>query len=150
MAAWAINWNGLARNCDPYNPGWKLPEKTVVVGGWMFEWLMTQPRFEPRITNAILQSPSSETKSSSVSQETPLISYIPKIHPRVHNSPSPVPILCQINPVQALPSYTQTILRAFAKLRKVNISSVMLPVDGFWWNLIQAFSNNCRENSSFI
>ena len=47
------------------------------------------------------QGPSWEANSSSASQRFPRIVWKPKVRHRVHRNPSPVPILSQINTVQA-------------------------------------------------
>ena len=49
------------------------------------------------------QSPAWEANRFSASQDIPRILWKPKVHHRLHNSPSPIPILTQINPVHAPP-----------------------------------------------
>jgi len=51
------------------------------------------------------QSPSWEADSHLASQKIPHLLWNPKVHYRVHNSPSMVPILSQMHPVHTFPPY---------------------------------------------
>ena len=57
------------------------------------------PLFAYLLTYSTEHSPSWEANRFSVSQEIPRILRNPEVHYRAYNSPPPVPILSQINPV---------------------------------------------------
>jgi len=54
-------------------------------------------------TNSIENTPSSEANNSSGSSDILQVSWNLKVHLCLHNSPPPVPILSQMNPVHASP-----------------------------------------------
>jgi hypothetical protein len=56
------------------------------------------------LTNFLEDSIPSETDTWSTSQEISRMLQSPKVHYRVYNSPSPVPILSQISPVHTVAS----------------------------------------------
>ena len=78
-------------------------------------------------TNSMEQSPSWEANRSSASQQIPRILWNPKADHRIHNSPPPVPILSQIDPVHARhPNCLRSILILSRHLR-LDLPSSLLP-----------------------
>jgi hypothetical protein len=57
--------------------------------------------YEVLLTNSMEQRPSWEANIFSASQEIPHISWKPEVHYRILNSPPPVPILSQLDPLHA-------------------------------------------------
>jgi hypothetical protein len=54
-------------------------------------------------------SPSWEAANCAAAEELPSILWNPKVHYYVHKSPSLVPLLNQMDPVQTIPSYLSKI-----------------------------------------
>jgi len=73
------------------------------------------------LTNYVEQSSSCETNRFSVTQEILGILWNPKVHYRVHNRPSLVPVLSYMNPVHALPCWAYKI--HFNVLSAIPVSS---------------------------
>jgi hypothetical protein len=83
-------------------------------------------------------SPSSELTSSAAIQELPTILRNPKVHYNVHNIPSPVSILSQINPVHTTEFYLYKIQFKII-YQHVLISSSGLVPSGFPTNILYEF-----------
>ena len=79
------------------------------------------------ITNYMEQSPSWEANRSSTSQEIPDILWNPNIHYRIHKSPSPFPILSQIDPVHAPHSTSRRSILILSSHLHLDLSSGHLP-----------------------
>jgi hypothetical protein len=90
-----------------------------------------------RTTYSIELSPSRETAGCVVTQEYRNILWNPKVHYSVHKSPPLVPILSQIIPVLATPSYLSSILILSTHLR-LGLPSALFP-SGFPTNILHAF-----------
>ena len=75
-------------------------------------------------TNSKERSPSWEVNRSSGNQEFPRVLWNPRVHHRIHNSPSPVPIHSYINPVRASPTH-------FFKIH-FNITLLFMPTSSKW------------------
>ena len=58
-----------------------------------------------RLINSMEKSLSCKADGSSASQKILRILLIPEVHYRIHKGSSPIPILIQINPIQACPSH---------------------------------------------
>jgi len=57
------------------------------------------------IIHSMQNSPTSEVTDPSVGQEIYRVLSYSKVHVRGHNSPTPLPVLCRINPVEESPSH---------------------------------------------
>ena len=101
------SWMGVCWNitCTKAQYWW---EETREKNGWqVFWWVSSDPLYRCCLiascflTNSMEQSPSWEANRFSGTQETPRIVLNPKVHYLIYKSPSPVPILSQINSVEA-------------------------------------------------
>ena len=89
--------------------------------------------------NSMEKSPSWKAISSSASQEIPRISWNPKVHFRIHNSPSPIPILDQINPFHASTLQTLKIHFSIIIISKPRFSKWSLSIRSLHQNPVYTY-----------
>jgi hypothetical protein len=87
----------------------------------MFTTALHWSIFRARLIQSILHHPVSltdllmelsaswEATNCAATQELPSVLWNPKVHYRLHKSPSPVPILSRIDPISTIPSYLSKI-----------------------------------------
>ena len=97
------------------------------------------------LTNCLYSAPSFLTSWQVISQETTCISWIPKIHYRIHKSPPPVPVLSHINPVYTSPSCFLKIHFGILELEWENESIFSIP----WTFLVKFLILFCGLKRTF-
>jgi len=84
------------------------------------------------------QSPSREANSYSASHEIVPLYWNPKVHSRVHNSPSLAPILSQMNPVHTFHPISLRYILTLSSHLLLSLSSGLFP-SGFPTIILNAF-----------
>ena len=85
-------------------PEWSHMKICCCIEKMRFGCQITKARMHT-LTNSIERRCSWEANRFSASQEIPRILWNPKVHYRIRNSPPPVPIVSQVNPVVVSPSH---------------------------------------------
>jgi hypothetical protein len=92
-------------------------------------------QFTSLLTYTKEQSPSCKAKRFSTSQEIPRILWNPKVHYRIHNSPPPVPVLSQTDPVHTPTSHFLKIILILSSRLRLGLMSGLFP-SGFPTNTL--------------
>jgi hypothetical protein len=109
VADWLVGWWVVDWVTD-WLTGWLTDWLTDCLTGWLNGWMTDWPTecLAYWLTDSVkncMDCMLDEATISSASAEIPHILWNPSVHDHAHNSPPLFPILCHVNPVQALTSY---------------------------------------------